>query len=157
MKWINLLNGWGNFIKMNKFKIYLAGKMNGLTFEQMNTWREEVTKLFDRYFNSIYTINPCHYYNFNLDPETYTEKEVKEFDLHMVRNCDLVLVNLDYPDSIGTAIECHEAHDNWHIPVVAFGGENAFVHPWLDLSITKRCKTLEEAVEYIIEFYAVNK
>ena len=30
----------GDFIK--ELKIYLAGKMSGLSFEEMNSWRKEV-------------------------------------------------------------------------------------------------------------------
>ena len=141
---------------MSKFKIYLAGKMSGLTFEQMNDWREEVSKLLKSHSYEIHTENPCHYYNFEGERD-FTEHEVKRFDLWLVKNCDLVLVNLDYPDSIGTAIELHMAHDEWNKPVIAYGGENVFVHPWIELSITRRCKTMEDAVEHILEFYLPNK
>jgi ACT domain-containing protein len=141
---------------VSKFKIYEAGKMSGLTLEQMNSWRIKAKELFKQYSDDILTINPVDFYNFEMDRSTYTEHEVKFFDLYQVKNSNIILLNLDYPDSIGTAIEVHEAHDNWKIPVIAFGGENVFVHPWIELSITKRCKTLEEAVEHIIEFYFVN-
>jgi nucleoside 2-deoxyribosyltransferase len=140
---------------MSKFKTYLAGAMAKVLPEEANKWRVEATKLFKKYTDNIHTINPCDYYNFTLDPNTYTEKEVKEFDLHMVRNCDLVLVNLDYPDSIGTAIELECATRFWHKPVIGFGTTKN--HPWIELSLTKRCNTMEEAVEHIVEFYVINK
>jgi len=139
---------------MNKFKIYLAGKMSGLTFEQMNSWREKATQLFNQSTDLIHTENPCHYYNFELDHDSFTEHEVKKFDLWLVKNCDLVLVNLDYPDSIGTAIELHMAHDEWDKPVIGFGTTQN--HPWIELSLTKQCKTLEEAIEHILLFYLPN-
>jgi nucleoside 2-deoxyribosyltransferase len=139
---------------MRKPKIYLAGKMSGLTFEEMNTWRLKAKELFEEYELDVHLENPCDYYNFELDPDTYTEKEVKKFDLWLVKNCDIVLVDLVHPNSIGTAIEIHEAHDNWKIPVISFG--NAVAHPWMNLSIDKRCNTLEDAVEHIIDFYLPN-
>lgn len=140
---------------MNKIKVYLAGRMSGLTFEQMNNWREDATHLLKTKSDfRIHTENPCHYYNFELNPSTYTEKEVKEFDLFLVKNCDIVLVNLDFLDSIGTAIEIHEAHDNWHKPVIGFGTNVA--HPWMELSLTKKCKTMEEAIDHIMNFYVPN-
>ncbi len=51
-----------------KIKIYLAGKMSGLTFNQMNRWRQilkidlvKMGKLFDY---DMIIINPVDYYNF---------------------------------------------------------------------------------------------
>lgn len=133
--------------------IYLAGKMSGLSFEEMNGWRLEASKLLKENFHII---NPCDYYNFKNDPSTYTEREVKEFDLGRVNGSKILLFNLDYPDSIGTAIEIHMAHDEWHIPVIAYGGKNVQVHPWIELSITKRCDTLEDAINHINKFYLPN-
>lgn len=134
---------------MNKPKIYLAGKMSGLSFDEMNKWRKEATELL-RYEN-VHIENPCYYYNFEMNPEDYTENEVKKFDLWLVKNCDIVLVNLDHPDSIGTAIEVHEAYNNWNKPVIGFGTVQN--HPWIELCITKRCETLEDAVNHIKDFY----
>ena len=138
---------------MNKFEIYLAGKMGGLTFEEMNGWREEITKIFNQYTDRIKTHNPCHYYNFDLDPSTYTDHEVKRFDLWLVKKSNLVVVNLDQPNSIGTAIELHEAHDNWKIPVIGFGGKDKEVHPWMQLSLNRWCDDMRDAVEHVVEFY----
>lgn len=138
-----------------KIKIYEAGGMSGLDLDTMNNWRLKATELLKSYSDNIHTINPVEYYNFSMSKENYTEHEVKFFDLYQVKNCDLVLVNLDLSiNSIGTAIELHEAHDNWHIPVIGYGEKE--IHPWMELSLTKRVKTLEEAVEHIIEYYLVN-
>ena len=88
-----------------------------------------------------------------MDKDTYTEHEVKFFDLYLVKHSDLVLVNLEHPDSIGTAIEIHEAHDNWKIPVVGYSTLAIEIHPWMELSLTKKCKDMLDAINYIIEFY----
>ena len=140
---------------MSKPKIYLAGKMQGLSLEDMNGWRQQITNLLlMKTDKSLHIENPVNYYNFEMDRSQYTDKEVKEFDLWLVKNCDLVIVNLDYPDSIGTAIEIHMASAEWGIPVIGFGTRE--VHPWMELSLTKRCKTMEEAVQYIFDFYLPN-
>lgn len=141
---------------MSKFKVYLAGAMSNLSFEEMNDWRVKATKLFKQYPDNIHTINPVVHYNFEMDSSTYTNHEVKEFDLYQVKNSNMILVNLDHPNSIGTAIELECASRFWNIPVIAFGGENYFVHPWVELCLDKRCHSLEEAVEHIIEYYYVN-
>lgn len=141
---------------MSKIKIYLAGKMSGLSFEQMNAWRDTATKMFNHYSDRIITENPCKYYNFQLDPKNYTEHEIKYFDLWLVKNCDIVLVNLENPDTIGTAIELHEAHDNWNKPVIGFGISKTPCHPWMELSLTKKCETMEDAIDHILTFYVPN-
>lgn len=142
---------------MEKFKIYLAGKMSGLTFEQMNTWRMNANLLFkDESDNKIHTINPCEYYNFEIDSNTYTEKEIMKFDLHMVKQSDLILVNLEYPDTIGTAIELFHASEVLHKPVIGFGLKVMVPHPWMMLCVDKMCVTLEDAVDYILDFYLPN-
>ena len=138
---------------VNKPKCYLAGKMQGLTVEQMNESRTEAAKLLGENFH---TINPCNFYNFEMDKSEYTDSEVKEFDLIQVKNSHIVLVDLKYPDSIGTAIEIHMAHDIWGIPVVGYGGRSEDVHPWIKLSLTKWCNTLDDAVNHINKFYLPN-
>jgi nucleoside 2-deoxyribosyltransferase len=146
----------GDFMaKIDTPKIYLAGKMSGLSFAQMNDWREKANLLlYSKTNGNVHTENPVDYYNFEMDRSTYTDLEVKKFDLWLVENCDIVLVNLEHPDSIGTAIELHMA-EIWGKPVIAFG-DNGNVHPWMDLCITKKCKTLEEAVDHICKFYLKN-
>ena len=139
---------------MSKPKIYLAGKMSGLTYEQMNDWRRKVKTYLEGY--DVHCFNPVDYYNFEMDKSTYTEKEVKQFDLFLVKMSSLIIVNLEYPDTIGTAIELQKAQD-WGIPIIAFGRtEERPVHPWMDLCITKECKTMADAVTYIKDFYLPN-
>ena len=62
---------------MNKVKIYLAGKMSGLTFEQMNGWRVKASELLTLHNDNIHVENPCSFYNFELDPSTFSDKECK--------------------------------------------------------------------------------
>jgi len=134
-------------------KIYLAGKMSGLTVAEMNDWRILAENKLRTYGHQA--LNPVNYYNFETDPSTYTELEVKNFDLHLVKHSDVILVNLNNPDSIGTAIECHEAFENYKIPVIAFADMSNYVkvHPWIKCSVNKHVTTLQDAVEYIDKFY----
>jgi len=143
---------------MSKFKVWLAGKMSGLSYEEMNTWRVNAKRLLRiTSEDKIRAINPVDFYNFELNPDTYTEKEVKEFDLHLVKASDLILVNLEHPDSIGTAIELYLAHDILNKPVIGFGlNKDNPCHPWMELCLTKECETLEESVDYIVNYYLGN-
>ena len=53
---------------MDSLKVYLCGKMSGMTFEQMNEWREETTRVLEHmasfYDCIIKVVNPVDYYNF---------------------------------------------------------------------------------------------
>lgn len=143
---------------MKKIKCYLCGKMSGLTFDQMNSWRVKATLKIqainqDRY--NIWIENPVNYYNFELDPASFSDHECKSFDLFLVQNCDIILVNLDYPDSIGTAIEMELASRFWNKPIIAFGTREN-VHPWMKLAVTKQCKTMDEAINHMFDFYFPN-
>lgn len=137
-----------------KMKIYLAGKMSELTFDEMNGWRKNIQEKIKDY--NIKIINPVDYYNFEIDNNFYNDLEVKNFDLHLVRNCDIVLVNLNYHNSIGTAIEVHECYENYKIPVISFASEHNYdnVHPWVKTSVSKNLPTMDEAIEYIVQFYS---
>jgi len=132
-----------------KITCYLGGKMTGLDFNTMNMWRSEATRLLEVY--DIKTINPVDFYNFNMNPESFTDKECENFDLIALDHSDILLINLDYPDSIGTAIESFYTDRILHKPVIAFGTTDN--HPWIKNHVTKFCTTMSEAVEYIHDYY----
>jgi hypothetical protein len=139
-------------------KIFLSGKMSGLPIDESNGWRLKAMKLFnDIAFKNcrlIKTINPIDFYNYEMDKNSYTEKEIKKFDLHMVRNSDIILVDLNHPGSIGTAIEVETAEVNNKI-IIGFGKQEGN-YSWTLLSIDKICDTLEDAVNYINNYYLIN-
>lgn len=140
-------------------KIYLAGKMNGLTFDEMNEWRNETfQKLLEaaEYNNEkINVVNPVSYYNFE-EKRHQTEIEVEEYDLAHVISSNIVVVNLDgLSNSIGTIIELHDAHYNHKIPVIAFGDKKLYenLHPWVKNDITRVEDSIDDVVAYIRDFY----
>lgn len=136
-------------------KIYLAGKMSGLNKIERTRWRQNVQQYFyTRSMNHIKVISPCDFYDIDtVDLHLITEKEIKLFDLGQVRTSNVILVNLTYPDSIGTAMELMLAEE-LHIPIIAFGvvASNP-VHPWITESVTKFCDTYQEACDYITKYY----
>jgi len=138
-------------------KIYLAGKMSGLTIEEMSGWRTKATEMLHNRDDMIRVENPCSYYNFQnaLDMKA-SDSEIRNFDLWLVRNCDVILVNLDYKGSIGTAIELFEAHEHCRTPVIAYRTTPDADHPWIECSVTRMCSSLEEAIEYIMTFIYPN-
>lgn len=140
-------------------KIYLAGKMGGLTFEEMNKWRCETRRKLlsqaEMFSKKISVINPVLYYNFE-EKRRQTEIEVQEFDLAHVISSDIIVVNLDgLSNSIGTIIELHNAHYHHKIPVIAFGKRELYdnLHPWVKNDITRVECDIDGAIAYIKDFY----
>ena len=66
---------------MKELKIYLAGKMSGLTYEQMNDWRVSLTNRLNVAAENagykITVINPVLFYNFE-EKNHQSEKEISE-------------------------------------------------------------------------------
>lgn len=135
--------------------------MSGLSFEEMNNWRNELkmqlllTAKISGY--TLQVINPVDYFNFN-EKRYQSDEEVKEYDLGHVITSDLVIVNLDgLSSSDGTKIELHNAKYHNKIPVIAFGEQELYnnLHPWIKSEITRTENTMEDVVGYIHEFYMI--
>ena len=140
-------------------KIYLAGKMSGLTYDKMNEWRCDISQKLHYHAEQngvrVNVINPVLYYNFETKLHQ-TEVEVEEFDLAHVISSDIIIVNLDgLKDSVGTIIELHDAHYHHKIPVIAFGDKELYnsLHPWIKNDITRVETNIGDVVTYIKDFY----
>jgi hypothetical protein len=141
---------------MNRDIIYLAGKMSGLSVEEMCRWRNEFKLKFKNHckqegiHNPFNIVSPTDFYSFE-EKKHKTEKEVMDYDLWLIKNSTLIVVNLDYPNSLGTAIELYEGNKHCGIPVIGFGTtEN---HPWIEECVTVKFNTMNEVINYIFEFY----
>lgn len=144
-------------------KIYLSGAMSCYsTKKEANEWKVYVIRLITEYCNmtdsKFYCFNPCDYYNYWTDQKQYySEKEAMRYDLNMLKNCNLVIVNLkDLDKSIGTSDEILYAYLH-NIPIIGFCEEKEFVlHPWKEEQID-RIETgndaLKKAVKYVFEYY----
>ena len=139
---------------MNNFTIYLAGAMTGLTFKAMTDWRIKIKQeLLKSSAKSLIVINPVNYYNFS-HPQHDSEKKVMEYDLWRLKDSNLVIVNLNKPDSIGTAMELMCAKKN-NIPIIGLC-ENKYytdVHPWLKECCNKVLFTMKDLINYVSKFY----
>ena len=147
-------------MKNNKLTIYLAGKMSGLNKNDYCNWRSELTDaLIDKSFligSSIQIINPTDYFDFE-DMDMHLEKEVMQFDLNMVRQSDIVIVNVNgVSSSIGTAIELYEAN-RLNIPVIAYTDRDVEddIHPWIENCFSTVQMRKDELINYICDFYMV--
>lgn len=98
---------------MESLKIYLAGKMGGLSMSAMNNWRhylkKQILQLADVCDKNVNVINPVDYYNFE-NMAHQNEFEVMQFDINKVKQCDLIIAKASgLNTSIDTSIEIYEA------------------------------------------------
>lgn len=139
---------------METCRIYLSGGMGSLSFEEQSRWRQQIQDAIKFNYECskkpIY-FNPVDYYNFE-EVRYKTQREVMEFDLNALRNSDLVIVNFNDPESLGTCSELAIAYD-MKIPIVGINKDNKVLHPWLIEFTSRMCENIEEAVEYVVDFY----
>lgn len=140
---------------METVKIYLSGGMSGLSYEEQFKWRSNVMNAI-RYGDYNYEkkplfFNPVDYYNPHIEQHK-TEKEIMEFDLYNLRKSDVVIVNFNSPNSLGTAMELMLAKE-YRIPVIAFGMNGQQIHSWLVECCTRICENMREAVDYTVEYF----
>lgn len=137
---------------MRDYNIYLAGGMSDISFEESNIWRgiakEKLESCECGYH--VKAINPNDYFNF-LVKRHETEEEIRRFDINKVDISDLILVNLN-GRSIGTAMELQHAFDRG-LPIVGYKDDGEFLHPWLECVTSRVFASVEEAVNYIRDFY----
>lgn len=140
---------------MEQVKIYLSGGMGGLTLEQQVGWRNRLQKAI------VYNREPIKKPVFFSPPDFYcpalpkaykSEREIMEFDLYNLRNSDIVIVNFNAQNSIGTAMELAIAKDK-QIPIIGLNEDGTELHPWLTESCTRMCDTFTELVDHIVDYY----
>lgn len=134
-------------------KVYLSGKIGGLTFEKANEWRQDVT---DRFQSAgIKSLNPLRGRLFqHADHHGEDINEIVNRDLRDVKNCDLVLVYLPAPVNliIGTVCEIWQAYTIDKKPVILVTDDPYIIgHPWIKVAATKILPDLDTAVRYIID------
>lgn len=140
---------------METLNIYLSGGMTNLPFDEQMNWRtqfQNAIKYGDyNYRKKACFFNPPQYYS--LDKQEHrSEREVFEFDLNMLRKSDLVVVNFNDPNSIGTAMELAIAKER-RTPIIGLNRDKNKLHPWLAEVTTRMCDDMRELVEHVVEFY----
>lgn len=140
---------------MENVRIYLAGGMSGLTMEEQMKWRNRFKDAirfgeYDLVKKPIF-FSPPDYYSPSTDAHK-SEREAMEFELAHLRKSDLVVVNFNVPQSIGTAMELMAAKEN-RIPVIGLRKDGTELHPWLVECCTRVCDDFRELVTHVAEFY----
>lgn len=144
---------------MNK-TIYLAGGMGKFgkeRFDEGNEWRVDIKNQIEEIScGKVRCCNPNDHFNF-LKITYKSLREPMEYDLHRVRNANLIIVNFNAPNSIGTASELAIAYDR-KIPILGLceNGEESKLHPWLKEFCNRIFDDREDLILYVIQHYINN-
>ena len=140
------------------YKVYLAGPISGLTFQEANQWRvelaEELAELGIESFNPlapdkelddgrIITHTDC--------PEGITGEDIFNRDVAWINESDLVVANFNAPHfSPGTMWELGYAYA-MDIPIVTLGKEDQISHPFVHFCTDANCSDyiMQEVAETI--------
>ena len=145
---------------MRKMNIYLAGGMGKFgkeNFDKGNNWRLYCKKVLEDMGENngidVIATNPNDYFNFlDEEPKYASEKEVMEFDIHKVRNSDLIIINFNDVYSLGSLAELAIAYER-RIPVVGLNLDEQELHPWQAEMTTRIFTDIDEMLGYIEWFY----
>lgn len=130
--------------------IYLAGPMEHVSLEDAKGWRDIATSLLTQ--AELKILDPTRrIHNF----EKKYMRRIFELDLRDIRECDIILANLDNPKVAkhGTAMEVFYAAYVLQKPVVAFKADPNSVHPFFESLVTEWRSTVEKACDSIITEY----
>lgn len=141
---------------MDKFQIYLCGSITGVAPQQASEWRRRIKNKLQNTAKdidaSIKVFNPYEFYNYE-STDYDSEHEVRQFELHMLKKSDLVIVNIaNFGKSIGSAQELAIA-DEYRIPVIALNVDKQELHPWIEDCIWKSFDNENKMIEYITYYY----
>lgn len=142
------------------YKIYTAGKMAGLTYDEQMEWRTKLESLVKSKTDKLVTfVHPPQYYQ----PGSEIAKKADEariWDLSQVKSSDIVVFDLsNISSSIGTIIELGtvEAMNQFgykHIHAVGVGVPDTD-HPWIKSSLLRWELMVEDMADYIVNFLLV--
>lgn len=142
---------------MTQFHIFLSGGMGKFgkdRFEEGNEWRVDLKERLENisYNYRVHCINPNDYYSFLDDSNYDSQMEIMRFDLDKVRKSDLLIVNFNDPDSLGSMAELAVAYER-RIPVLGLCENNEEIHPWAREMCNKIFTDRESLVLYVMGYY----
>jgi hypothetical protein len=136
-------------------RVFLSGPIDGTPIADAASWRAKATRGFEA--RGIGTYDPTRVIT---STPGYVPRphEVFANDRYHLQRCDVVLVNLDLPETVRsqdapffTIGEMFLAHDA-DLPVITVGSTFRG-RPGYEAIVTRSFDTLDDAVDYIIDTY----
>lgn len=109
--------------------LFLSGGMTGLTREEMTEWRNEIKECAKFYDMKVYSPTDFFMGDYKFANE---DKESFVYDTSLLRKSDVLIVNMNAPNSIGTAQEVMLAYE-YNKPIIMIASKDKWgeVSPWL--------------------------
>ena len=104
--------------------------MTGLTREEMTGWRNEIKECAKFYDMKVYSPTDFFMGDYKFANE---DKESFVYDTSLLRKSDVLIVNMNAPNSIGTAQEVMLAYE-YNKPIIMIANKDKWeneVNPWL--------------------------
>lgn len=143
------------------FKIYTVGKMKGISFAEQMEWRLRIESLIkSRTDKTVTFIHPPFFYNYE-QKDYNSEREIKEWELNQVKQCNILIVNLDdINNSVGSHFEISTAEavnsmGNKYIYIIGVGKSKEPINPWIELSLFRNENKFEDAATYIADYLLI--
>jgi nucleoside 2-deoxyribosyltransferase len=124
-------------------------------FDKGNEWRVYMKSYleFDNTQTDVYVTNPNDFYSFKENAPSYdSELEIMDFDLNRLRNSDLVIVNYNDMQSLGSMAEIAIAYER-RIPIIGLNEAGTELHPWQVCMTSKMFSDIDELLDYVENFY----
>ncbi len=144
-------------------KVYLAGKIEGITYEEAFDWRNEAEDILVRAGKDVY--NPGRHVPKEMKGQIITRENVEQFrklspnfskelyyqDLEHLKESQVILVNLGWRSMTGTLFELGYGRRGGTM-VVGFSADPYLIqHPFVRYSIDILYDSFKPALKYIIE------
>lgn len=128
--------------------------MFGLSNDEMCRWRRTLKQMIINATNhNVSVFDPTEHFSFDdLENNIITNKEIMDIDIWNLRNSDLIVMNFNNPNSIGTAIELGIAYEK-NIPILGLNAANYSLHPWQKEMCVKIFTDLEDLFLYMVKHY----
>jgi len=135
--------------------VYLAGKIDGLSWDEANSWREKATKELELHNISVYNPLPRNLEGVcKISPDLVQgiRSQIPANDEFYLKCSDVLLVNLGHERLTGTLLEIGYARALGKM-IVGFGSSKLCKHPFIERWVDLRFETLDDALEYIIDLF----
>lgn len=127
--------------------------MTGLSFKELNGWREDLVAALDDFIGEYDLYNPIDHCLTEVDEVLSPEMghEVFEYNLYKLRKTDVVVANIgkNFNNSIETIFEIAKAHE-LKIPIIGYNKEEVPLHSWIKKSCIYITNNIADLAEYII-------
>lgn len=147
---------------MKEYKIYTCGKMSGITFNQQMQWRLLLESFVKNKYDGddrIKFIHPPVYFNYEYAHHK-SEREILDWEMKQLHDCDIVVVNLNRIDSttgshmeLG-AVQGINRFGDKYIYVIGIGKDDD-LHPWIKETCMRIESNYSDAAQYIVEYLLV--